>query len=91
MIGGKKYYGKYRGKVADNVDPLFLGRILPIVPAVSEEPLTWATPCVPYAGKGVGFFAVPLTPEDLAAQPVAAIMAGAGTGAGTGAESSGAS
>src|SRR5207248_9336542 len=55
----RRFYGKYRGKVANNVDPLFLGRILPIVPAVSEFPLTWATPCVPYAGPEVGFCAIP--------------------------------
>lgn len=55
----RRYYGKYRGKVADNVDPLFLGRILPIVPAISEVPLTWAMPCVPYAGQQVGFYAIP--------------------------------
>ena len=55
----RRFYGKYRGKVADNVDPLFLGRILPIVPAVSELSLTWASPCVPYAGPEVGFCAIP--------------------------------
>jgi hypothetical protein len=55
----RRFYGKYRGKVAENVDPLFLGRILPIVPAVSESPLTWAMPCVPYAGAEVGFCAIP--------------------------------
>jgi hypothetical protein len=55
----RRFYGKYRGKVADNVDPLFLGRILPIVPAVSELPLTWAMPCVPYAGPEVGLSAIP--------------------------------
>ncbi len=51
--------GKYRGKVVKNNDPLMLGRITALVPAISEKPLTWATPCVPYAGKDVGFFAVP--------------------------------
>jgi hypothetical protein len=51
--------GKVRGKVVNNVDPLMLGRIIALVPTVSELPLTWATPCVPYAGKGVGFFALP--------------------------------
>ena len=51
--------GKYRGKVVNNNDPLMLGRIIALVPAISEKPLTWATPCVPYAGAGVGFFAVP--------------------------------
>lgn len=55
----RRFYGKYRAKVADNIDPLFIGRILPIVPAVSSLPLTWATPCVPYAGFGVGFYAIP--------------------------------
>ena len=55
----RRFYGKYRGKVAENVDPLFLGRILPIVPAVSELTLTWAMPCVPYAGLEVGFCAIP--------------------------------
>ena len=52
-------YGKYRGKVVNNVDPLMQGRIIAMVPTISEMPLTWATPCVPYAGRGVGFFAVP--------------------------------
>jgi hypothetical protein len=51
--------GKYRGKVVNNLDPLMQGRIIALVPTVSELPLTWATPCVPYAGRGVGFFAVP--------------------------------
>lgn len=55
----RRFYGKYRGKVANNVDPLFLGRIIPVVPAISELPLTWATPCVPYAGPAVGFYAIP--------------------------------
>lgn len=43
----------------NNIDPLMLGRIIASVPSISELPLTWAIPCVPYAGKGVGFFAVP--------------------------------
>jgi hypothetical protein len=51
--------GKYRGKVVNNIDPMMQGRIIALVPAVSELPLTWATPCVPYAGRMVGFFAVP--------------------------------
>jgi hypothetical protein len=55
----KRYYGKYRGKVVENLDPLVLGRIIAMVPAVSEMPMTWAMPCVPYAGMQVGFFAIP--------------------------------
>jgi len=52
-------HGKYRGKVVNNIDPLMEGRIIALVPAISELPLPWATPCVPYAGRGVGFFALP--------------------------------
>lgn len=56
----KRYYGKYRGEVENNVDPLQLGRIQVSVPAVlSEGRFSWAMPCVPYAGPGVGFFAIP--------------------------------
>jgi hypothetical protein len=58
---GKKFYGKYRGTVVTNVDPLQKGRIITQVPAVSGLlPLTWATPCVPVGGLQYGFFAVPL-------------------------------
>jgi hypothetical protein len=53
------YSGKYRGKVINNIDPLMLGRLIVLVPAVSEFPLSWAMPCAPYAGRNVGFFALP--------------------------------
>lgn len=53
------FYGKYRGKVVNNIDPLMLGRLTVLVPAVSELPLSWAMSCVPYAGKNVGSFALP--------------------------------
>lgn len=55
------FSGKYRGKVVNNIDPLMLGRIIALVPAVSEFPLSWAMPCAPYAGRNVGFFALPPT------------------------------
>jgi uncharacterized protein involved in type VI secretion and phage assembly len=56
------FYGKYRGKVENNVDPMQLGRIQVSVPAVlGEGRMSWAMPCVPYAGSGVGFFAIPPT------------------------------
>ena len=55
-----EYWGKYRGKVENNVDPQNLGRIQVSVPAVlGEGRLSWAMPCVPFAGPGVGFFAIP--------------------------------
>lgn len=56
----REFFGKYRGKVENNVDPLQMGRIQVSVPAVlGDGRLSWAMPCVPYAGKGVGFFAIP--------------------------------
>ncbi len=56
---GQRLYGKFRGKVLDNVDPLFLGRIIADVPAVPGSLLNWALPCTPYAGLQVGFYAIP--------------------------------
>lgn len=55
-----KQFGKYRGIVVHNEDPLRLGRIQVSVPQVLGEVLTaWAMPCVPYAGSQVGFCMVP--------------------------------
>ena len=54
------YYGKYRGTVIDNVDPLQMGRLMVMVPDVSNVlPSTWAMPCLPFAGIQSGFYAVP--------------------------------
>jgi hypothetical protein len=55
------FYGKYRGTVSNNVDPLQIGRIQAIVPDVgSLAPGTWAMPCVPIAGPNMGFLALPM-------------------------------
>jgi hypothetical protein len=56
-----KFFGKYRGRVADNRDPLLRGRLKVQVPQVLGKSEVWALPCVPYAGKDVGFFALPKT------------------------------
>jgi phage baseplate assembly protein gpV len=56
---GPRYYGKYRGVVIDNVDPLFLGRVLVEVGSIPGMALNWAMPCVPYAGFQTGFFFPP--------------------------------
>jgi uncharacterized protein involved in type VI secretion and phage assembly len=54
------FFGKYRGTVTDNQDPLMIGRIRANVPDVTGDADTgWATPCAPFGGSGVGFFAVP--------------------------------
>jgi uncharacterized protein involved in type VI secretion and phage assembly len=46
-----KYYGKYRGVVINNLDPLQKGRLMIQVPDVlGLIPSTWAEPCVPLAG-----------------------------------------
>ncbi|MGH7496695.1 MAG: phage baseplate assembly protein V [bacterium] len=56
-------YGKYRGVVTNNddrKDGKKMGRIRAKVPDVfGEDESGWAMPCVPYAGKGVGFFMIP--------------------------------
>jgi hypothetical protein len=55
-----QYFGKYRGKVENNLDPLSLGRVQVSCPSVlGEGRLSWAMPCTPYAGRGVGLFTVP--------------------------------
>ena len=56
----KRFYGKYRGLVIENLDPEQIGRVLLQVPDVlGEIPSSWAMPCVPVAGIQSGIFAVP--------------------------------
>lgn len=54
-----QFFGKYAGTVQQNFDPLGRGRLMVRVPAVFKQGNVWALPCVPYAGPGVGFFAMP--------------------------------
>jgi uncharacterized protein involved in type VI secretion and phage assembly len=53
------FFGKYRGVVVDNADTTDRGRLQVKVPAVLGDEPVWALPCVPYAGDGVGFYALP--------------------------------
>lgn len=54
------FYGKYRGVVTNTDDPLMLGRIQARVDDVMGlDASGWAWPCVPFAGTGMGFFAIP--------------------------------
>lgn len=57
----KRYYAIYRGTVADNEDPEVLGRIRINVPATygKRTPDYWAWPKGMYAGKDIGFYALP--------------------------------
>ena len=55
-----RYYGKFRGTVVNNIDPMQIGRIQAIVPDVSNViPTSWAMPCLPSAGINTGVFTVP--------------------------------
>ena len=46
----RRFYGKYRGLVVENIDPLQIGRVLLQCPDVlGEIPSSWAMPCVPAA------------------------------------------
>lgn len=54
-----RYFGKYRGEITDNADPLKQGRVQVRVAAVMGQETLWALPCSPYAGPDVGFFAIP--------------------------------
>jgi len=61
MIDGKKFYGKFRGTVANNVDPEQRGRIQVVVPDVSALGLTtWALPSLPIGGPQTGGFSIPM-------------------------------
>jgi hypothetical protein len=58
-----RYYGKYRGTVVENVDPLLRGRLLLEVTGVTGlVPTSWAEACVPLAGPtgpAMGVYMVP--------------------------------
>jgi hypothetical protein len=56
----KRFFGKYRGMVVENVDPLLQGRLIVTVPDVyGILPSTWALPCVPLTGLKMGTSFVP--------------------------------
>jgi uncharacterized protein involved in type VI secretion and phage assembly len=57
----QKHYGKYRGVVLNNVDPMQQGRLQVQVPDVTGlPPASWAMPCVPIAGIQTGMVALPI-------------------------------
>ena len=56
----RRFYGKFRGMVLNNVDPLQKGRLLVQVPDVDALlPTTWAMPCFPFTGRQMGMWALP--------------------------------
>jgi Type VI secretion system/phage-baseplate injector OB domain len=62
-MNGERFWGKYRGTVVNNIDPLQRGRLSCLVPDVlSLVPSTWAEPCTPLAGPtgpSMGVYMVP--------------------------------
>lgn len=60
-MSAERLYGKYRGTVVNNIDPMQIGRIQVMVPDVAGfVPGSWAMPCVPVAGINTGVFTVPI-------------------------------
>jgi hypothetical protein len=56
----KRFFGKYRGSVVNNLDPLLQGRLIVRVPDVfGILTSSWALPCVPLAGPVMGTSFVP--------------------------------
>ena len=59
-MSGQQYFGKFRGTVVNNLDPMQIGRLQVMVPDVSNVMLSsWAMPCVPLAGINTGMLAIP--------------------------------
>ena len=59
---GQKYYGKYRGMVLNNIDPLQIGRLMVQVPDIEGLfPSSWAMPCFPISGRQMGAYMIPQT------------------------------
>ncbi len=55
-----KYFGKYRGTVLNNIDPMRMGRLQVTCSQVyGPGVMAWAMPCVPFAGPMEGFYMLP--------------------------------
>jgi uncharacterized protein involved in type VI secretion and phage assembly len=59
-MSARAFEGIYPGRVENNIDPLNMARIMVSVADVGgNAPLTWAMPCLPVSGRGMGMFTVP--------------------------------
>lgn len=57
----KKFFGKYRGTVVNNIDPEQRGRVQVMVPDVAGFALSsWAMPALPIGGLQMGLFSLPI-------------------------------
>jgi uncharacterized protein involved in type VI secretion and phage assembly len=60
QVQTRQYYGKYRGMVLNNIDPMQTGRLQVQVPDIGGLiPASWAMPCLPFTGKQMGMWALP--------------------------------
>ena len=60
MNNGHQHYGKYRGMVLNNIDPLQIGRLQVQVPDIGGLiPSSWAMPCFSISGKEMGAYMIP--------------------------------
>ena len=60
MSERRQYFGKFRGSVLSNVDPMQMGRLLVQVPDVlGVSTSSWAMPCFPVTGRQMGFWSIP--------------------------------
>jgi uncharacterized protein involved in type VI secretion and phage assembly len=56
----RRYFGKYRGVVINNIDPMQQARLQVQVPDVlGLNSLNWAMPCLPFTGRQMGWWAIP--------------------------------
>jgi uncharacterized protein involved in type VI secretion and phage assembly len=57
---GHTYFGKYKGRVFNNLDPKGLGRIqVQVADVIGLNVSNWAMPCLPFTGLQSGFYLVP--------------------------------
>lgn len=54
-----QFFGKYRGQVVNNIDPLLSGRLQVTVLDVTGAELNWAMACMPYAPENERSRAIP--------------------------------
>lgn len=60
MTEDRRYFGKHRGTVVDNLDEQGIARLRVVVPETTGALVVVALPCLPFAGPSCGLFALPV-------------------------------